>query len=105
MAGPQLITGLEPTDSASLFAQGWQFVADQVFNKGAQGTPIHFVGPVYANGAQVLGFNLWGQITSAQIAAQLGKTVKVYYVSIWHNPPTAIAIAGEDSYAAVAVTA
>lgn len=105
MASPQLTTGLEPSGGSSIFAQGWQFVADQVFNKGAQGTAIHFVGPVYANGAQVAGFNLWGNISVAQVAQQLAKTVKVYYVSVWHNPPTALAVAGEDSYAAIAVTA
>lgn len=100
---PQVITGFEPSGGQSLFSQGWRLTAQQVFNKDPAGTDAV---ATYQD-AQIIsltGIDLWPAMTVGQLYSVFaGKGLRVYYISLWRNPP-AILGTGVDYFRAITVS-
>lgn len=102
MPAPQVVTGLEPSGGASIFAQGWVMYDDKVFGQLPSGTAATAESQQY-NNIQTLG-NVWGMesIDFIYQAAQQA-AYEVVYISRWWNPPTALAVIGDVTSMGIAV--
>lgn len=89
---PQVITGYEPdTDD------GWEFVDEEVVQKGAPGTPV-VAGYQDSSVISIAGFDLWSSISNQQLVSQVrARSAICYYLSRWRNPPSILGT-GLDQY-------
>ncbi len=101
MAGPQVITGLEPSGGSGFCAAGWTFIDDKIFGTLPKGT-LATVDRSGWNALQILGYDIFGSQSIDDIynaAVQGG--YEVIYISRWRNAPTCPV--GTDSYIGIAI--
>ena len=93
MASPIIVTGFEPTGGGSLFNQGWGLIDQKVFNKDPAGTSAAAsYQDAWVPSVPVFGFDLWPQITIDGLYGQIQSKFRVYYISLWRNPPTLVGV-------------
>ena len=101
MASPIVVTGYEPSGGSSLFNSGWSLIAQQVFNKDPAGTSAQ-ASYQDAQIVSVLGLDLWPQISIQGLYQQVAAKYRVYYISLWRNPPSLLGT-GIDYFRAITV--
>ena len=99
---PLIITGYEPSGGKSLFSQGWRMTAQKVYNKDPGETPA-IATYQDANIPSITGIDLWPVVTIDQIYGHISSSARVYYISLWRNPP-AILGTGIDYFRAITLS-